>query len=43
MISAFAHEIHHALDQQQPHQGALGPQIAAIDNATKVDATIDEK
>lgn len=31
MISLFAHEMHHALDAQQPRLGALGPQVAEID------------
>ncbi len=31
MISAFAHEMHHALDHEKPRAGALGPQIEFID------------
>ncbi len=31
LMSVFAHEMHHALDFQQPRQGALGPQIEQID------------
>ena len=34
MISVFAHEMHHALDLQNPRQGALGPQTAIIDRKT---------
>ena len=43
VISVFAHEIHHALDYQKPRQGALGPQIQYIDNATYVSADVDDK
>jgi hypothetical protein len=34
MISVFAHEMHHALDYQNPREGALGPQIERIDAKT---------
>lgn len=43
MISAFAHEMHHALDYQQSRQGALGPQIAIIDNRIYVPPTKSQK
>lgn len=41
MISIFAHEIHHALDYQQPRKGALGPQIYRIDAQTYTNPTKD--
>ena len=43
MISVFAHEMHHALDYQNPRQGALGPQIEQIDMKTYVPENVDKK
>lgn len=43
MIGAFVHEMHHALDYQQPRQGALGPQITIIDNRIYIPVTKDSK
>ena len=36
MISVLAHEIHHALDYQNPRQGALGGQIQYVDKKVYV-------
>ena len=36
MLAIFVHEIHHALDIEQPRHGAIGPQIEKIDKNTYV-------
>ena len=41
MIGTFAHEMHHALDFQHPRQGALGPQVEAIDKKIYVQPSED--
>lgn len=43
LVSVFAHEMHHALDFQQPRQGALGSQIERIDDKIYVQHKDDEK
>lgn len=43
MISVFAHEMHHALDWQNPREGALGPQIAHIDKQIYVPVEDNEQ
>ena len=43
MISLFAHEMHHALDYQNPRAGALGPQINNIDKKHYKNSSQDTK
>lgn len=42
MVGVLAHEVHHALDSQNPRRGALGPQVALVDSKIYVPHSIDK-